>query len=131
MEIQEAFFKTLKDQVKTPQRFYICLIREEQFYGGPEEGGWWGKDRHLVAFAEFATREECEANVAAIDALAKEKSDEASSDFNRRCLAECLNAEARGIDVDTLPEVNGPDRYRVLITEVLPPEVEFGCRQYE
>jgi hypothetical protein len=130
MQLIEAFNKALADNVRTPDRWYVCLIRREPFYGGPQEGGWWGEDRHLVAYAEFPTEEAANEALGHIEKLAKEITEDDARQFGEMCLRECELAEARGYDASDLPEVNGPDEHFVLITQELPKLTEFGEREW-
>lgn len=129
MSTKEAFFQIFAD-AQPAKKSYVSLYVSQPFYGGPEEGGWWGQDDVLVAYQEVLTDEEAEEKAKAVQALADKLTDEAKDSFNRSCAAECEWLEARGLDDDYLPEVSGSDRYWVT-TESRPGEHNHeGDRYY-
>jgi hypothetical protein len=130
MNISDAFDAALSD-VKSPTTWYVCLVLREQYYGGPEEGGWYGYDTTLVRFAQFPSEEAARDGAEKVKRLAACESSRANEDFNRMCLRSCDEAEARNEDIDRLPEVGGPDSYRVLMTYRLPAQFVAGSRCYE
>jgi hypothetical protein len=130
MNISDAFDAALSD-VKSPTTWYVCLMLREQYYGGPEEGGWYGYDTTLVRFAQFPSEEAAWDGAEKVKRLAACESSRAHEEFNRMCLRSCDEAEARNEDVDRLPEVGGPDSYRVIVTNQLPARFEAGSRCYE
>ena len=124
-----AFYAVCKDAVKA-QSHYVSLYRIESFYGGPEEGGWWGHDYVLVASQECSTDAEANALANKVSDLAEELSKQAKDAFNRGCAMECEWLEARGLDADYLPEVDGEDRYAVYIEERAGEMASTGDRHY-
>jgi hypothetical protein len=131
MDIAEAFQIALRGSIRKPEPWYVCLMRTEQYYGGPEEGGWWGCDTFLEQWAEFPTEEAANRALDGIERLAKGMSEEEERDFNLSCLESCEWAEARGIEPCDLPEVGGATKYFVLITNALPEAARLGPRHYE
>jgi len=131
MDISEAFDSVLSNRVKTPTKWFVCLMLREQYYGGPEEGGWYGYDTTLLRFAEFASKEAAWDAAESVKRLAACESSRAAEEFNLMCLCSCDAAEARNEDVDRLPEVGGPDSYRVIVTDTLPKKINNGSRHYE
>ena len=128
--MKEAFF-ALCNSPQAPRASYVSLYAIKSYYGGPEEGGWWGRDTELIAYHRVNTDEEAEALREKIDKLAHEMSVEAKDDFNRGCAAECAWLEGRGLDSDFLPEVDGEIQYTVY-TETRPGEHNSeGSRRYE
>jgi hypothetical protein len=127
--MKQAFFEVCREP--TPARtVYVSLYVELPFYGGPEEGGWWGRDMELVAYERFDSEEAATAALRAIHVLADKLSKEAKDSFNRACAAESEWLEARGLDDGFLPEVNGEASYRVYI-EGQPGEFAYeGSRGY-
>jgi len=129
MSIKEAFFETCKNA--TPARkHYVSLYATVPFYGGPEEGGWWGRDQVLVAYQECDTDEQSKALVEAVEALADKLSKEAKDSFNRQCARECEWLEARGLDDSFLPEVDGEHRYWVAVENRVGEYASEGDRYY-
>ena len=117
MSIEEAFHQICREAVPAKSQ-YVSLYCESPFYGGPEEGGWWGSDTNLIASQCFDTAEAAEAAKEAVEELAKEMSAQAKQAFYQSCADQLAAAEARGIDPDSLPEVDGEDRYFVVVEEV-------------
>lgn len=57
----------LTDKIRAHREFteakprYVSIYRRRQFYGGPEEGGWWTTRNTLEGSIPFPTEEEAEA----------------------------------------------------------------------
>jgi hypothetical protein len=131
--IQAAFNKVVADAIPA-RKSYVSLYMRSPFYGGPEEGGWWGSDFELVASREYSNQVQAEAALERVEQLAKEMSEEARNDYNRACAAQCEWVEQHDpmADVsDYFPEVDGEVDYQVLI-ENYPGECEYhSSRNYE
>ncbi len=127
--LQSAFDVVCQD-AKPAEGFYVCLMRDSSYYGGPEEGGWWGHDVDVVAYQYFETQEAAEAARVEVEKLARELADESRKAFGEQCLRETAWLEARGLDDSFLPEVDGEDTYSVIVSEGIP-EKSRGCRHYE
>lgn len=127
--INEAFFQVCADAVPAAAS-YVSLYKTTPYYGGPEEGGWWGEDNVLVAHHRCSSEVEAEAVKEKVEALAKQLSDEAKSNYGRACLAQCEWLEKRGLDSDFLPEVDGEERFWVAVEEVPGVLASRGCRHY-
>lgn len=130
MSTKEAFF-TVCDDAQPAESHYLSLYVSVPYYGGPEEGGWWGSDTHLIAYKQFDTLEALEAARAKVEALAAELNDEARRQFGDQCLREMEWLDARGLDADYLPEVDGESSYWVTTEDVPGSMVRQGCRHYE
>lgn len=130
MSTREAFFSVCAE-AKPAKRSYVSLYMRQPFYGGPEEGGWWGSDTELVAFQECSSDVEAEAVSAQVRALASRLSREARGDFNQQCARECAWLEARGLDADFFPEVDGEVSYFVATESRPGTRVSQGMRGYE
>jgi hypothetical protein len=112
-------------------KFYVVLWVNCPYYGGPEEGGWWGNDRIPQAYTECATEAQAEALRDRIEVLAQSLSSEASRDHGRTCLNQLAYCEARGIDDSNsvYGETDGEDSYDVSVQENRP-EATYGDRHY-
>ena len=130
MSIQEAFMKLVERPISCG-KWYVVLWKEMQFYGGPEEGGWWGWDSVPESYVVVNTREEAIALAKRIVGLAAELSREAIMEHGRVCIAQLEHCEARGIEDSNsvFGEVGGPDRYKVRISNKLP-RARYGDRQW-
>ena len=126
--IQEAFNK-ICNEAKQAEGWYVSLMEEVPFFGGPEEGGWFGKDTVLHAYQWFPTEEQAEAAKHEVSKLAKELEAESRRAFGEQCLCEMELCDRLGVDADWLPEPDGESKFYVTLTEGLPEET-MGCRQY-
>jgi hypothetical protein len=130
MSIKEAFFDVCAS-AKPARSSYVSLYADVPFYGGPEEGGWWGSDTVLVAYYECGNDAEAQAVLDKVQALAEQMSKDAKDSFNQQCARECEWLEARGLDDNFLPEVDGEERYYAT-TESRPGSQAYeGSRHYE
>lgn len=127
--IQSAFEAVCKSALQA-EDVYVCLMERSSFYGGPEEGGWWGEDVALVAHQQFDTREQAEAAREDVETLAEELEAEARKSFGDQCLREMDWCEARGLEADWLPEPDGPSEFTVCVVTDGLPQSYRGCRQY-
>lgn len=126
--LQQAF-NTVCSEAKQAQGFYVSLMESVPYYGGPEEGGWWGSDHIVHAYQYYATEEAANAAAEAVKKLAEELETQAKREFGEQCLREMEWLDARGLDADYLREPDGNSEFFVTVTESLP-ENSFGDRQY-
>jgi len=130
-QLQEAFFEVC-NEAKPAGHFFVCLYVQHPFFGGPEEGGWWGTDTELVAYDHCNTKEEADAKLAALKSLADRLNKQALSEFGDHCLRQTAWLDERGLDDSFLPEVDGETSYCVTVEEDKPGErVSRGSRCYE
>jgi hypothetical protein len=127
--IHDAFFQVCKEAINT-EEWYVSLMQHEQYYGGPEEGGWWGTDTHVVAFKVYPSEQLADDAKTLIAKLAEELTIECQKEHGQQCLREMDWLEARGLDADWLPEPDGPTRYSVIVSQGIPEETR-GPRHYE
>lgn len=130
MSVREAFYNACKD-AKVAKGNYVSLYRREPFYGGPEEGGWYGSDVVLEASQFCSTEEEAEAKLAEVEKMVEEKNKEAKKEWGDQCLREMEQADAKGMDYDELPETDGEVSYFVVVEEIKGASESEGCRHYE
>lgn len=122
----DSYFKRLPN-AEHASTCYVSLYVRVPYYGGPEEGGWWGEDIRLVAYQRCCSEEEAEMYHCDIEAL----NDSARREFGEFCQTQCDWLEARGLDADYLPEVDGPEEYFVVIEDTVGSHCYQGCRHYE
>ena len=117
--IEEAFKEICKD-AQAPKTWYVALCVNERRYGGAEEGGWWYDHAEVLEYQAFPD----EATAWAVRCKVEERAAELSKDAERRQGEAALRSmewlEARGLDADYLPEMNGPEEYFVSVTETVP-----------
>jgi hypothetical protein len=127
--INEAFNQVCKTAQKAEGSF-VTLMESIPFYGGPEEGGWWGHDEHIIAYQHFTTLEQAESAKAQVELLAVEMNKQSKREYGDKCLRDIEWLEARGLDADFLPEVDGESKFFIIVSEGLPEETR-GSRHYE
>jgi hypothetical protein len=130
MSLRNAFFTACKDATPAAS-WFVSLYVNNPYYGGPEEGGWWGSDTSLVATQEY--QGEKTANLARehVEKLAEQATKDAGRAYGERCLAETEWLDARMLDDDYLPEVDGHADYWVTVEERAGSRESQGCRHYE
>jgi hypothetical protein len=130
---KEAFYALVAD-IQPAAKSYISLYVTLPFFGGPEEGGWWGSDTELVAFAEVSNGVEANAIRDKVVELAEQMSKDAKDRFNRQCATEVEWVEQHDpmADVaDYYPEVDGEETYWVATESTPGSMVSQGSRHYE
>jgi hypothetical protein len=108
--IKQAFFQVCSE-AKPATGSYVSLYASVPFYGGPEEGGWWGQDIALIAHQGFGNDEKAAAALDAVTKMAAQLTADSKRAFGDRCLAEMKWLDERGLDADYLPEVDGETTY--------------------
>lgn len=101
------------------ETWYVVLMQKVPFYGGPEEGGWWGADHIVVKYKEFPSEELARKAADRVEDLAKELSAESQKQYGEYCLATW----------DDPSEPDGPTEYYITCTTS--PENTYGTRHYE
>ena len=114
VEIQHAFHEVCKE-AKLRENCFVSLYRIVPFYGGPEEGGWWGEHRMLQSYQAYPTFEQAMAAKEVVEELCKKMNENARKDYGDQCLKEMQWCDERNLDYDSLPEVNGEDSYFVVV----------------
>ena len=129
--IETAFNELVSEPIPCSV-FYVVLWRKIPFYGGPEEGGWWGSDDIPEKYTVTATEAEATVLFQRIHDLAEKLSEEARHDHGRACQAQLEWCEERGIDDSNsiFGEDDGPESFYVTVEESLPKPC-FGTRHYE
>lgn len=117
MNLDEAFWQVCAD-AEVPKRAYVSLYRVDSWYGGPEEGGWWGETVTLAGFMLCNTEQEARDRATAVEAHAEQLTREAREAYGRLCLQQCETAWDRGVEPDDLyGEVDGPETYYVTVED--------------
>lgn len=127
--IKDAFHAVCENAKETKD-WYVSLVVSYPFYGGSEEGGWWGSDRSTIAYEHFQSEDAAIAARKRILVIADELHAESRKEYGEQCLREMDWLEARGLEADYLPEPDGEDEYYVLVSQSIP-EDSRGCRHYE
>ncbi|MDE1971010.1 MAG: hypothetical protein KGI50_05565 [Patescibacteria group bacterium] len=127
--IKCAFDALMEDAIKADV-WYVCLYEDIPFYGGPEEGGWWGTDRDVVAYQVFPSEELANEARDKVLKLAKELSEDSRRQYGDYCLETMEWLNARGLDADFFPEPDGESKFCVVVSQEAP-KAKLGCRHYE
>jgi hypothetical protein len=128
--VKDAFFAACKEAVPAASNF-VSLYLRSPFYGGAEEGGWWGNDVSLIASQEYCNEKTADLAKCHVEKLAEKATGDAKRAFGEKCLAECEWLDARGLDADFLPEVDGNAEYFVIVESRAGSQESRGCRHYE
>lgn len=126
--LREAFRTVIPDAAPR-ETWYVALMESRPYYGGPEEGGWWGSDTLVVEVKEFPTEAHARSVMARVEAEAKRLSAESRTAFGNQCLNEMEFLEAHGLDADYLREPDGESSYTVRLSKDYPEEYR-GARGY-
>jgi hypothetical protein len=123
-------FHEVCDKAEGRRTYYVSLYVEVPFYGGPEEGGWWGTDVALVASEEFRSKSQANLAKKQVERLAKQLSANAKREFGEQCCREMEWLDARNMDPEDLPEVDGEERYFVVVENTLGEHEKTDDRHY-
>jgi hypothetical protein len=128
--ISQAFFQVCDQHVHRNER-YVTLYQREPYYGGPEEGGWWGSDTVMIATHSYPLESEAQAAKERVEQLCIGLRADAKREHGDKCKRELDWCEDRGLEPDYLPEVSGETDYFVAVEETPGSGESRGCRYYE
>jgi len=123
----EAWNEIMAD-AQEAEECIVSMYSIEPYYGGPEEGGWWGNLLILKEFVRCTTRNAAEKLQEKLQSRCEEMSREEKTFDYEECLRVCVRAYARGEDVDD-HGYDGPSSYTVLI-EKFPGENQVTERSH-
>ena len=125
-------FREVCDKAEEAADRYVSLYCSVSFYGGPEEGGWWGNDVALVATQAFPTQAQAEAAKTRVEALAQELKNDARRAHGDLCLSQLESCGWDGEEAQSrYGEVDGADDYFVILESSPGSQESRGCRHYE
>lgn len=111
-----AAFEFVCEEAHEPKGAYVALMERVPYYGGPEEGGWWGTDTNVVEYQWYSTEEAAARALASVKSLAEQMSKNARRAYGEQCIREMEQCDRRGMDYDSLPEPDGETEYYVILT---------------
>jgi len=114
--IKQAF-KEVCTEAKPATHSFVSLYIRVPFYGGPEEGGWWGSNVKLVETQQFPTEEQAQEAMERIEKLTEQLNFDARQADNRAMANSMEWLEERGLEADFLPEPAGPENYFVIVED--------------
>lgn len=126
--LQDAFDQVCSE-AKQPKGAYMALMERRPYYGGPEEGGWWGTDNILCGYQFFETEEAANRAKEAVEKMAVDLTKQAKKEYGQHCADQMDWLEERRLESDFLPEVDGESDFYVTVTEDIP-ESRMGTRGY-
>lgn len=127
----EGAYRKLCENSKSAGVWYVSLYVRKPFYGGPEEGGWWGHDTALVESKLVVDEDAAHALAEAVEQEASKMNEMAKVRFSEQCLRETEWLEARGLDDDFLPQPAGEESYFVVVENTPGERAYQGSRRYE
>ena len=134
MSYVKAAFEQACVKAQPAQSNYVSLYVDLPFYGGPEEGGWYGSDTELVAYQECSNDVESKALSEKVQQLAEQLSREAKDRFNAMCAKQLEWVEEHDPMADAsdyFPEPDGEERYWVAVETRPGSHISRGSRYYE
>ena len=126
---REAFFTVCKE-AEGANTQWVSLYADHRFYGGPEEGGWYGTDTELIASQQVYSASMADTIKKQVNTFAEKLTADAETHRNAVCAAEVEWLEARGLDDDFLPQPDGGTHYWVAWEQVQGSFVSTGDRSY-
>ena len=102
-------FQQVCDKAEESEDRFVSLYCSVPYYGGPEEGGWWGRDVKLIATQPYPTEAQASAALSQLEACGWD-GEEAQSRFG---------------------EVDGAEDYFVTIESNPGSHESRGSRHYE
>lgn len=127
-----AFFDVIRD-ARLADAYHVSLYLRCPFYGGPEEGGWWGEDVVLIATQQFRVEVEARNSLEAVEQLAERLSEESRRNHDRLCDIQSDYCEDRGVDDSNLlfGEVDGHGEYFVVLESQIGSHAHVADRTYQ
>jgi hypothetical protein len=128
----KAAFYSVVDEPNEVDQWYVSLYSVDPFYGGPQEGGWWGEDQNLVCWKVYPSKEEAEKAKARVELVAKTFNKIESTKWSVQCERELDIAEAKGMESnDLFGETDGPTTYIVIVEKEIGSNAYRSSRSYE
>jgi hypothetical protein len=129
-----AAFEEVCTKAVVAESHYVSLYVDLPYYGGPEEGGWWGTDTELIAFQEVSSEAEAKAIKDQVLKLAEQLNEDARRRYYEDCArsVEWVEEHDPMAEVgDYFPEPDGDEKYWVAV-ETNPGSMKStGSRYYE
>jgi len=112
----QAWNEIIEDR-EVAQDCYLSIYQCESYYGGPEEGGWWGYLHILKEYCKCSSREAAEMLMEKLQERCKQLNNEAKIADGEDCLRHMERADRRGEDVSD-DGYDGPSTYYMTIESV-------------
>ena len=109
----QAWNEIIEDS-EVAQECYLSLYENVSYYGGPEEGGWWGYLQILQKYCKCSSREQAEMLSNKLREHCEQLNKESKKADGEDCLRHMERADRRGEDVDD-DGYDGPSTYYMII----------------
>ena len=128
----QAAFNEVCAGAKQAERAFVSLYESIPYYGGPEEGGWWGSDTVLRAYKSVPDADTAGHLLEKCKALAEKMGEDSRKRYGQKCADELDYCEARLIDDSNavFGEVDGPSKFFVVVETRLGSFEHEGDRHY-
>ena len=123
----QAWNEIIEDS-EVAQECYLSLYENVPYYGGPEEGGWWGYLQILQKYCKCASRQQAEMLREKLHTHCEELTQEAKKADGEDCLRHMERADQRGEDVND-DGYDGPSTYYMII-ESMPGQHQNTTRSH-
>lgn len=130
-DIVDSYYEANPQAERHRGGWYVTLYCTIPFYGGPEEGGWWGQDTAAEASQHYITRAEAERALRAVQDSADSMAQSAEREYGDWCIRSCEWLDVRGLDDDYLPQVAGARGYYAALEAVAGSHSHRDSRHYE
>lgn len=125
-------FQQVCDKAEESEDRFVSLYCSVPYYGGPEEGGWWGRDVKLIATQSFPTEAQAIAAKERVEDLAKQLRADAQRAHGDMCLSQLDACGWDGEEAQSrFGEVDGAEDYFVTIESSPGSQESRGSRHYE
>ncbi len=123
----QAWDEIVEDS-EVAQECYLSFYENVPYYGGPEEGGWWGYLQILQKYCKCSSRQQAEMLREKLHKYCEELTEEAKKADGENCLRHIERADRRGEDVDD-DGYDGPSTYYMII-ETMPGQHQVTTRSH-
>lgn len=123
----QAWNEIIEDS-EVAQECYLSLYENAPYYGGPEEGGWWGHLHILQKYCKCSSYAQAEMLMEKLRDHCKQLTEEAKKADGNDCLRHMERADRRGEDVSD-DGYDGPSTYYMII-ESMPGEHQVTTKSH-
>jgi len=123
-------WKEIVEDSEVAQECYLSLYENQPYYGGPEEGGWWGYRQILQQYCRCTSRDAAEMLMKKLENYCEQLSKEAKKADGDDCLQHMERADQRGEDVDDYG-YDGPSTFYMIIEAIPGQNQNTTQRRYE
>lgn len=123
----QAWNEIIEDS-EVAQECYLSLYENVPYYGGPEEGGWWGYIQILLKYCKCSSYAQAEMLSDKLRKHCEELTEEAKKADGQDCLRHMERADQRGEDVSD-DGYDGPSTFYLQI-ESMPGEHQNTTRSH-